>query len=881
MHWTSIGHSTAVTFKKLSVSQCSSRARHQVSSIALKRPTFKTLPSPEEPFTEAPPHVADTELRHSNFRWSELAVENPTVYLHEDHEGKNGEAKHKGERKPGLSRTSRSLLFSGKVCRPYPRRHGPSDARGSVEELDKTEMADLSLFLQAADSDTVENSTLQRSHSPELLPCQPQSSDRSAWLPPWKKKKRGIMYAKPCLSSSAVLSKSSRPVQASSGEVPHFKLAKTPSTRGLKTRQPKADGLPLGQENSMASQRLVVKESEDERRTLIGVSPTSTLEARFRERLMTRHIMDSGDLLGVLEVLKDNQNSSHINGLHVNAAFRKLALLYGKQGTRLRGFQQQQLFDLLEYLGGLASQHCKTMKPKEVSGVMWAAASLDYPLDEAVLTGLMEKMLSHKELWNAIDVSNSTWALSTMYPRHDMVNEVTRGGLPMRKGLGRDNFVLSGSVNPLMHLLQLYVDHLIDKLVPNLPARSLVVVMSSLSKLEYKLNSQQVERLAMQMYNNSAALSAQDVSNTLCALARLGFRPEAAWMSFMMSKVSAVFESFKGDEIVMLMYAFAKLQYRPALPLLHKLLKASLNRLASCSSAGYVSLLLWSVAELLSNKADMVPAAWVKLVVEECLERSIQIGGKEYAMLLHSLACLRYSPSHRMRMLLNQRLAHLLRSGAFTPQSLSMCAWSLPYITKARLPNTLEQAFRNECVRQRRSLTDQGLANVLWGVGRVMRPGTSPLWIKRFAEEAQRRAPKLNVVDLVQILWSLAKLRYQPADPRWLQVMEQRALELRGDMGPQALTCFLHAFAWMHHTPSTKFLKALLEEVDLNSAKMSRRAYQGITSVMKHFKARMLQQAKQAGAVKSSQQTKQAGAVKSSQQAKQAGASVKSSPLSR
>jgi hypothetical protein len=108
-------------------------------------------------------------------------------------------------------------------------------------------------------------------------------------------------------------------------------------------------------------------------------------------------------------------------------------------------------------------------------------------------------MLGQKELWNAIDVSNSTWALSVMYPRADMVHEIMQGGgLPMQKAVGStSSFVLAaGSINPVMPLVQLYVDHLIDKLVPHLPTRSLVVVMSSLSKLDYKLSSDQVLRLA-------------------------------------------------------------------------------------------------------------------------------------------------------------------------------------------------------------------------------------------------------------------------------------------------------------------------------------------------------------------------------------------------
>ncbi len=81
-----------------------------------------------------------------------------------------------------------------------------------------------------------------------------------------------------------------------------------------------------------------------------------------------------------------------VNAVHVSVAYRRLASLYGRRGGGLaaRRLQQEQLFDLLERLGTLAEQHAASMKPQEVSGVLWAAATLDYPLESHVMDALIE-----------------------------------------------------------------------------------------------------------------------------------------------------------------------------------------------------------------------------------------------------------------------------------------------------------------------------------------------------------------------------------------------------------------------------------------------------------------------------------------------------------
>ena len=55
-----------------------------------------------------------------------------------------------------------------------------------------------------------------------------------------------------------------------------------------------------------------------------------------------------------------------------------------------RGYRQALLFDLLELLCCLAMRHVGAMQPQEVAGVLWAAASLDYPLEDDLMEALIQ-----------------------------------------------------------------------------------------------------------------------------------------------------------------------------------------------------------------------------------------------------------------------------------------------------------------------------------------------------------------------------------------------------------------------------------------------------------------------------------------------------------
>ena len=58
--------------------------------------------------------------------------------------------------------------------------------------------------------------------------------------------------------------------------------------------------------------------------------------------------------------------------------------------TPRRGYRQALLFDLLELLCDLAMRHAGAMQPQEVSGVLWAVACLDFPLEDELMEVLIQ-----------------------------------------------------------------------------------------------------------------------------------------------------------------------------------------------------------------------------------------------------------------------------------------------------------------------------------------------------------------------------------------------------------------------------------------------------------------------------------------------------------
>ena len=57
-----------------------------------------------------------------------------------------------------------------------------------------------------------------------------------------------------------------------------------------------------------------------------------------------------------------------------------------------------------------------------------------------------------------------------------------------------------------------------------------------------------------------------------------------------------------------------------------------------------------------------------------------------------------------------------------------------------------------------------------------------------------------------QIVWALGKLRYRPTRA-WAASLEARVTSLLRALGPQGLTCVLHAMAWMGCIPTRRFIE--------------------------------------------------------------------------
>ncbi len=60
-------------------------------------------------------------------------------------------------------------------------------------------------------------------------------------------------------------------------------------------------------------------------------------------------------------------------------------MCYTPRSVEVRG-----MYGLLQRLCVLTDQNLRFMRPREVSGVLWSAAALDYPLDEQLMYRVMQ-----------------------------------------------------------------------------------------------------------------------------------------------------------------------------------------------------------------------------------------------------------------------------------------------------------------------------------------------------------------------------------------------------------------------------------------------------------------------------------------------------------
>lgn len=138
-------------------------------------------------------------------------------------------------------------------------------------------------------------------------------------------------------------------------------------------------------------------------------APVQARNSRSRKSALqlTKAITAATTLSELLRVLS-RRRPSDVNGIHVNAAFRRLVLLQGQLGQQEAtapfsvsqpashaepGSQMSTSNDaprLLHLLSSLVQPRVQGMGAREAAGVLWAAASLQHHPGDATLTVLVQ-----------------------------------------------------------------------------------------------------------------------------------------------------------------------------------------------------------------------------------------------------------------------------------------------------------------------------------------------------------------------------------------------------------------------------------------------------------------------------------------------------------
>eukprot|EP00798_Chlamydomonas_sp_ICE-L_P024192 gene24192-9790_t len=251
--------------------------------------------------------------------------------------------------------------------------------------------------------------------------------------------------------------------------------------------------------------------------------------------------------------------------------------------------------------------------------------------------------------------------------------------------------------------------------VESLPARSLVVVANSVSKIGVPLSPDQTERIAAALERCSTAFSPQDLANTLGCLVRIHHRPSVDWMQLLMQKMVHQMAHFKPQEMSLTMYAFSRLRFRPSTQVVQLMFRHSASHFGSCPPA-HLALQAWSVAQMGLSP----PGAWTEMLL---------------TTLLLSIAHLRYALEDHEAAQLFPYLLQLLHEDALDARQLSNVAYALSRLD-IRPDWDLRGALLFAVHEHREEFSDQGLSLTLWGLARILKEGEVPAeWLQAAAEQ--------------------------------------------------------------------------------------------------------------------------------------------------
>ncbi|GIM13748.1 hypothetical protein Vretimale_16817, partial [Volvox reticuliferus] len=491
-----------------------------------------------------------------------------------------------------------------------------------------------------------------------------------------------------------------------------------------------------------------------------------------------------------------------LNGVSLSAAFKVLARCCHSEMLRdAERPEGKALRSMMQHLCFQAEQHLPTMGPREVVGVLFSLASLDYyppPHLAAQLFGVFSERqhqdegtqglhLLHRA--NALDCAHMAWAAER----------------------------LGWELQP--EQLQAAFRRLQDCYKDDGPSlRSLSVFVNSATKMGLQLQQEQMTWLENKLVSQASLLNCVDVSNAMGFLARLvgdqrrrhhdGNRhkqtPNAPQAGKEAAAPAAAAGSSSGRHAPGTPPPSSpgpEVQQRQQAPL-YGAARPDTNG-GSGDNAGCGSTSVGSNAS--AGSGSLRPRVETLLTI---LWRSAQLlthtRAEEAATILYSLARLRFRAPNTYTLALLRRCLSLRQ--ACSPQALAMMIWAAPRIRR-RPPRAWVTAILEQAARRLPDLTPPLMAALLCGLARL---SASPAGKVAFSLEPPAVAPFVRRIsqllphftaprDLANVMWALARLPPDCVPTRgsaFWHALAGRGVELGFcEFGPQSLANMLWGLA--------------------------------------------------------------------------------------
>eukprot|EP00198_Chlamydomonas_reinhardtii_P008607 XP_001697944.1 predicted protein [Chlamydomonas reinhardtii] len=472
-----------------------------------------------------------------------------------------------------------------------------------------------------------------------------------------------------------------------------------------------------------------------------------------------------------------------LNGISVAAALKRLAKVCEPRMLDAARPDGAALLSMLQHLCFQAEQHLPSMGPCEVSGVLWALASLGYYPPPHLAAGLAGCLLQEQlDRANGLDLANGLWALGVLgWPACYV---------PGDRSSGRSLLVVLNSATKLgLRLSQAeQLTHLESQLVGLAPAMSGHDVANALASLTRLAETAAAATSAGSRdgsgYSSSSSSSSsgggidaaevpaplaaderedgpdagaeleegeRDEGAASAAGAELegpkgSYRPQAGTLRVLLARAASMVSSLRGDEAAMLLYSVARLRFQPP----DSLTGALYSRTASqrgATSPSTLALLLWAAGRLRTQP----PGWWVAALVEEAARRLPRLPPSVVATALNGVVQLRsYAVEPALAGAFLERAAEVLPD--FSAQEVANTAWALGQLPLDCVPAPTPRSALWCALADRArelgfaSFTPQGLANLLWGLA-VVAAAQPPSSRSAATEQAASGAPAAMSLD--------------------------------------------------------------------------------------------------------------------------------------